>query len=616
MMQLNRFLISTLAFPLVAGVTANSFAVPYASGVRIKEGTTWEFVLNEAADSVTVLRDGGNPFNIATPVAGRHTFEMAEFSTFEIEVSKNAAAGWTEISNSSNVFTNFVRPLGLAVNSDPANPYFGAVYVNNARSDIPSASGRTLGDGVYSLTGDLIGVELANNFAVVTDPNDSSKAFNSGWSVSESTNSAFRLGLDDAGNVLASDWSDAAGGIKYAMADLSSGGLVLAEEDGIVPLLTNTEGEEFHGSIVSRPYATGSIGNGLVLYGMDEDFDSDKETLISADTGNHVWKWNVGDVTNYDQPPDMVINVSNIPPVSDGQPNFLDLNVGVMADAHYEPRFDKWYLTQNRNDGTESGLIVVSADDVDGNSPTLDWSSKQFSIDNNLDGFTDNPAPGFEVTIGIQDIFRHMGPVAISPDGKSLIVNRYDQPSNDPFMDADSPLPGNILIIPLDAEGLPDIEIDDNGTPEDTTDDILSNVQSITMGADSVVHFGAQVDFDAAGNLYAISNAAELLRVFSPGGNTVATTTSTGTFTLETAGAGLPGDHNNDGSVDAADYVVWRKSDGNPPGYEEWRTNFGRTAAPGGGSLQAAAVPEPASWLLFLAGLMAPWAIFRRRRST
>jgi hypothetical protein len=54
---------------------------------------------------------------------------------------------------------------------------------------------------------------------------------------------------------------------------------------------------------------------------------------------------------------------------------------------------------------------------------------------------------------------------------------------------------------------------------------------------------------------------------------------------------GLPGDFNGDGSVNAADYVVWRKTDGTLPGYNAWRTNFGRTAGSAAGA--SAAVPEP-----------------------
>jgi hypothetical protein len=65
----------------------------------------------------------------------------------------------------------------------------------------------------------------------------------------------------------------------------------------------------------------------------------------------------------------------------------------------------------------------------------------------------------------------------------------------------------------------------------------------------------------------------------------------------------LVGDYNSDGKVDAADYVVWRKNDINgQQGYDDWRTNFGRTAG-SGSALGAGAVPEPASLALLLVGL-------------
>jgi hypothetical protein len=44
-------------------------------------------------------------------------------------------------------------------------------------------------------------------------------------------------------------------------------------------------------------------------------------------------------------------------------------------------------------------------------------------------------------------------------------------------------------------------------------------------------------------------------------------------------GINLPGDYNLDGIVDAADYVVWRKTDGTQGGYNAWRANYGLTAA-------------------------------------
>src|SRR6185503_1303480 len=59
----------------------------------------------------------------------------------------------------------------------------------------------------------------------------------------------------------------------------------------------------------------------------------------------------------------------------------------------------------------------------------------------------------------------------------------------------------------------------------------------------------------------------------------------------------IPGDFNNNGVVDAADYIVWRKSDGTPAGYNAWRTHFGQPAG-GGAALTSAespaTVPEPA----------------------
>jgi T5SS/PEP-CTERM-associated repeat protein len=69
--------------------------------------------------------------------------------------------------------------------------------------------------------------------------------------------------------------------------------------------------------------------------------------------------------------------------------------------------------------------------------------------------------------------------------------------------------------------------------------------------------------------------------------------------------AGLTGDYNEDGVVDAADYVAWRKNPsafgGNPNGYNQWRQNFGESN-PGAGSGGATGVPEPASWMLLALG--------------
>ena len=85
---------------------------------------------------------------------------------------------------------------------------------------------------------------------------------------------------------------------------------------------------------------------------------------------------------------------------------------------------------------------------------------------------------------------------------------------------------------------------------------------------------------------------------------------TTGEVTLTAVPGILPGDFNNDGTVDAADYVVWRNGLGTtftPSDYNIWRNHFGQTAGSGSALPSAALLtgsqcPNPAtlamsSWL-------------------
>ena len=65
--------------------------------------------------------------------------------------------------------------------------------------------------------------------------------------------------------------------------------------------------------------------------------------------------------------------------------------------------------------------------------------------------------------------------------------------------------------------------------------------------------------------------------------------------------ARLPGDFNFDGTVDAADYVVWRKNFGTQTSYDVWRSHFGQTATSGAATSTNATIPEPSTLVLFLA---------------
>ena len=87
----------------------------------------------------------------------------------------------------------------------------------------------------------------------------------------------------------------------------------------------------------------------------------------------------------------------------------------------------------------------------------------------------------------------------------------------------------------------------------------------------------------------------------------------------------LIGDFNNDGVVDAADYVVWRNAsptatlpNDRTPGvvdasdYADWRANFGKSQPASGAALGGNAVPEPASILLLFIAIMGG-STFRNR---
>ena len=404
-MQRYGFLLIMSAITVLA---SSAYATPYAANVRNTSGASWEFVLNEAADNVTVLRNGANPVNLGAVGAGRHTFDMTGFANFEIKVQKSTPAAWTSITDPSNPFDDFTIPSGVIINQDPTDlKYFGTVYVGSA-NPAATKSGRTIGDGIYALTADMKGVN-ADTFAAVADANDATQAKGSAFfSVAGSLNSSpWRLSFDDSNNLIVADWSDAAGGVKYLNKSLTAGAKILGGVDfsgnpvaegvgtGTGPAggVYSEESDEFgriplHGSSGGKVYASGSVGNNLTIYVMDEDLD--KDLAVPNNDTNNIWRHDVGAATNYQAlAPTLVVAAPSIPTNSDGSVNLIGVfGPGVATGMLYSERYNHWYVNQPRDAGTTSAGVAIVDADLDGSdatAPTLLWSSIQATIDNSLD---------------------------------------------------------------------------------------------------------------------------------------------------------------------------------------------------------------------------------------
>jgi autotransporter-associated beta strand protein len=146
-----------------------------------------------------------------------------------------------------------------------------------------------------------------------------------------------------------------------------------------------------------------------------------------------------------------------------------------------------------------------------------------------------------------------------------------------------------------------------NNSRLDVTGDIALN-GTLQMNLNGMGRFRGTRSFDVldwGGNL---SGTFSTLQLPSFGGAFTWDTSqlyTSGVLTL--TGPPLEGDYNNDGVTDAADYVVWRKTDGTQAGYDLWRAHFGAITGVANGAaamagLPSSAVPEPATAILLLLG--------------
>ncbi len=144
-------LISLLTALVLLALSPAAKAVPYASGFS-QSGTIVSFILNQDADVVEAILDGGAQTLSLGTTAGPLSFDLAGYSTFQVRVVGNEAPGWHQyIADGGASDRNFYIPLGVSIDKNPASPYFGRVYISNAGGGT-TAAGR-VNRGAYTPCG-------------------------------------------------------------------------------------------------------------------------------------------------------------------------------------------------------------------------------------------------------------------------------------------------------------------------------------------------------------------------------------------------------------------------------------------------------------------------------
>lgn len=264
-------------------------ATPYASGITTDSGTV-SFILNEAADNVKVIFDGGgagNTNDLGALPKGPASFSLGSHTSWAIHVTKSSALVWTQISDDANLYYQFYQPRSMAVNRNPASPAFGRVYVlemGNSALGGTTGTGRTINKGIYAINADgsdALGqgnTGLKGGLDSIVGENGTSYFFN--------VNSAYEpwklvVGEDDY--VYIPNANNPLGSLARIDANLTAGELVLAG-------VGNTIRSDLH-TVVYGVKVTGSLSAGtLSVLGLDGQWAN--ETAC-----NTVMRWDIGGAT-------------------------------------------------------------------------------------------------------------------------------------------------------------------------------------------------------------------------------------------------------------------------------------------------------------------------------
>ncbi len=405
------------AVMIAAVATTTAVANVFPSAVKITSitpgGVTVRYILNENADG-----SGGNPgveirvrrasdnvaiktvqFAAPAPETRRGSVTWVWDKTddasnpapegeyyFEVTASDDGYGVWTQISDDADNNNKFNSLRGVAVNRNPASPYYGRIYISNSAAGTVSG-GPTLGDGIYMRNADSSDSDVGQGFNVRTGGQN--------WTLS--TNSPYRLRVGEDDNLYIADYSDAHSGVYLADPDVETAVDVLDSSDRAGTGLSSV-----HGSIVGSAVPVGTLAGGdLQIFAIDEDYPNPINSLMR-------WDVNAGPLPS-----------TNLPTLLNS-PLIALLNI--ICDVGRAPD-GKLFVSQYRFDGTDVPSVFVLSPD----GTTILWDSESA---------TDAIEPG------AADYLRQAyGGIAFSADGSMMAIAKVNSQTMTVPLDSITGLP-------------------------------------------------------------------------------------------------------------------------------------------------------------------------------
>jgi hypothetical protein len=465
---------------LALGITftaANVSATPFASCLT-NTGASITFRLNESADSVKIIHSGDTVTNdLGALPAGLTAVPLAVTGPYKVIVAKYGSGAISQLGAS----VSFNSPRGVAVNNNPASPYFGRVYVAN------SAAG-TKGDGIY-----VFNADLSNPYS----PSTNLRTAGYTWDAAAMTGAPFRLTVAPSDEVYVCDWSDVSGNLIATDPDVTSHYYVLkpieanpeTSTTGVIPVGSNN----IHGS-VQAVAVSGSTNTGdLVIYTVDEDYQQDPAAPFAYQM-NSVWEYRIGSgPLPWLNPPDRIMAVPSVQTLSQND----DVVLGPSGYVYFNQR------RANAGAATDSPTLFLVDTNVANYIDPTNYGTIWPSHPQWGGYFWDSQQASRDLGSGGVDYFGENNGVSVSPDGKYIAGIHYG---------AYNGIAANTFVIAPLSNGIP----------------LLDKIFTFNPG--STIAAGRGIAWDRANNLYMISSGMGVFRAYTLGLTATAITGSDGTF--------------------------------------------------------------------------------------